>query len=459
MPIRNQIAPRLGQLAAALATLLVVAGCSKKDSTGQAKPAQAVPVDAGIVRVGSVQRSVSVVGTLFGEEDATISNKVPGKVIAIYKDVGDRADPGEPLAQLLRNDYLLSVNQKRSALLESLAKLGVEDVPADNFDIGTLPAVRRAKLQAENSENKFNRGQKLHEQKLVSDQDFEDLQTAWSVAKSNFDVEAATAKGLIGEARTRLADLRVAEQALADSTVRAPYEKYEAPNLDSSTRPTHTGEVDMAGPATRPTTNKTGRYVIAGRLASVGELFPAVTPMFRLVDDDPLKLKAAVPERYFQELAMGQKVRVHIDAYANDFYGEVTRINPQVDTANRTFPVEVQVPNSEHRLPPGAFARATIDTHMANQIVFVPAQAVVSFAGNDKVFLIKEGKAREVQVKLGDRLGDEVEVIEGLKGGETIAVTGTSRLATGVAVQVKPATQATLQPATQPTTVPSSVRP
>ena len=70
---------------------------------------------------------------MFGEEDATISNKVNGKIIAVYHDVGDRVAPGEPLAQLLKNDYLLDLNQKRAALLETLAKLGLNELPALEF--------------------------------------------------------------------------------------------------------------------------------------------------------------------------------------------------------------------------------------------------------------------------------------------------------------------------------------
>src|SRR5688500_19683420 len=102
--------------AAVLAAIIVagiVAGCS--DDSSKAKPAEAgeaVTVVVVPARSDAVQRSVDVVGTLYGQEDVTISNKVPGKVIAIYKDVGDRVAPGEPLDQLLQNDYQLSLNEK-----------------------------------------------------------------------------------------------------------------------------------------------------------------------------------------------------------------------------------------------------------------------------------------------------------------------------------------------------------
>src|SRR5204863_6415050 len=136
-----------------------------------------------------LQRYVEVVGTLWGDEDATISNKVPGKVIAIYADIGDRVASGEPLAQLLKADYELDRNQKQSALQESLAKLGLRELPTGDLDVNAIPAVRRAKLQADNAESRYNRGKQLHDETppLLSDQDFADLRLAWEVAKSGYD--------------------------------------------------------------------------------------------------------------------------------------------------------------------------------------------------------------------------------------------------------------------------------
>jgi multidrug efflux pump subunit AcrA (membrane-fusion protein) len=451
-------APQLTSARRVFVTVLMLVATAHLTGCGDDKakqagkgPAAAVPVTLAPARTGPVQRSVEVVGTLFGDEDATISNKVNGKVIVLYKDVGDRAEAGEPLGQLLRNDYLLDVNQKESALLEVLAKLGMKEPPAGDFNVEELPSVRRARLQAQNAEARFSRGKDLRAQRppLISDQDFEDLQTVWETARTAYDAEVLAARGLLGEAKTKQADLRIAQQALSDTTIRAPQEKYAAPDFESAMRPT-TGPSGDDASTTRPTTGPAtaGRYVVAARYASVGELVRAVTPMFRLVDDDPLKLRAAVPERFFPEIRIGQKVQVRVEAYPEAFPGVVTRINPQVDVANRTFPIEVVVPNPKLVLPPGAFARASVQTRVQDGVVFVPLEAVVSFAGVDKVFTVQDGKAREVAVDLGDRRGNEVEIVKGLKGTEQVAVTGTSRLANGVPVEVRTATAvAKTQPA------------
>src|SRR5881628_33198 len=146
-----------------LCLLPLLASCERQSEAKKAPATPPVPVILKPAGIQEVQRFIEVVGTLWGDEDVTISNKVNGKVIGIYKDVGDRAEPGEPLAQLLKNDYELDRNQKESALQETLTKLGLKEIPAKDFDVTTLPTVRRAKLQADNAESRFNRGKQLHD--------------------------------------------------------------------------------------------------------------------------------------------------------------------------------------------------------------------------------------------------------------------------------------------------------
>src|SRR5256886_1819143 len=440
---------RLISIVPMLCLLLCLSACERQGEAKKPTTPPPVPVILRPATVAEVQRAIEVNGTLWADEDVTISNKVNGKVIGIYKDVGDHAEPGEPLAQLLKNDYELDRNQKEAALQETLTKLGLKEIPTKDFDVSTLPTVRRAKLQADNAESRFNRGKQLHDNNhpLISDQDFADLQTAWDVAKTAFEVEVISARGLISEAKTKQAELAIANQALDDTTVRGPRADYKAAEATL-------GQNDEnRSPSARPTDIHAAKpkrtYAVAGRMANAGELLRAVTPMFRLIDDDPVKLRAPVPERYISEVKVGQRVDVNIEAYPNQtFRGEISRINPQIDPTNRTFQIEVLVPNEKHQLPPGAFARGLVQTRVDPNVVFVPLESVVSFAGVNKVFTVKDNKAVEIVVDLGIRRGNTVEVIKGVTPNDNVVVSGTSKLASGVpvAVQSAPATQAVAVP-------------
>ena len=431
------------RLALPLAITALLAACSKHEEGGGPQGGAAardpVPVTVRPVTVRTAQRTVEVTGTLYGEEEVTVSNKVPGKVVATLKDVGDRVSPGEELAQLLRNDYELALNQRRSALAEVLARLGVEDVPPENFDAAKTPPVERARLQAQNAKQRLERGRQLHDRNppLISDQDFGDLQTAFDVAQQGYEAELLTAKSLVGEARTRRAEAAIAEQALRDTTIRAP-------------RP-FAGDQPGGGdePAASGGAPNQGSFAVAARYVSVGELLPAISRMYRLVDDDPLKMRAPVREQFIGELRVGQRALVRVDAFDRDFAGQVARISPQIDSSSRTFQIEIVIPNGEGTLRPGGFARARVETRQQPDVVFVPRDAVVTFAGVNKVFTVKDGKAQEVVVEIGPRQGEELEVTRGLKGSESVIVTGANRLATGVPVAVNAAPAA--GPADRPT--------
>jgi multidrug efflux pump subunit AcrA (membrane-fusion protein) len=463
----------------AVALMLGVPACER--ASGQQKeartgPAEAVEVSVAEARVQAAQRWIDVTGSLFGDEEVTISNKVPGRVIAVFKDVGDVAEPGEPLAQLLQNDFELARRQKESELAEVLAKLGVGAPPGDEYDVEQMPSVKRARIQAENAKSEYERGKILHDQepKLISDQQFDALRTAWEVAASALDAERLLGRGLVKQASTRLVELAIATQALSDTTIRAPRLAYPAagagvlapamppagaatstapsPGVEASNR-----HVPQVPSATQPVeslnvgSSGSRRYRIAGRMASVGQLLSPVTPMFRLVDADPIKYRANVPERYQSLLRVGQRAEVRVEAYPMPFKGTVSRISPQIDPANRTLQVEVLVPNPDQRLAPGAFARGRLYTHADSGAVFVPPQSVVTFAGVSKVFVVEGGKAAERRVEMGGRLGDLVEITQGLKGGEQVVEQGAGRLAPGMPVRIKPATRpADGQPGGQP---------
>ena len=210
--------------------LLPVAGCG--ESKSPAAPAvQAVQVTVAPASVSVLQRTIEVIGTLYGDEEATVSAKVSGRVVAIYHDIGDRVPRGAALAQIDTTDYQLAAAQKQAALAQALAKLGLLKLPQGDFDPNNVPTVQRAKLEASNAESKYGRGKQLHDQDppRLSDQEFADLQTAWEVARSNYELEVLNARSTLAEAHTRAAELSQSEQMIADATVRAPARRANQP--------------------------------------------------------------------------------------------------------------------------------------------------------------------------------------------------------------------------------------
>lgn len=400
-------------LVAWLLPLLSCTSCGGESKAGE-PVAHASPVEVELtkVKVGEVERRIDVVGTLFGEEEAVLSAKVPGRVVKILQDVGDRVSPGIPLAELDTTDYLLLKKQKETALREVLAKLGLTKLPGKDFDPSSVPSVERARLQLTNAESRFKRVKQLAEQKppLVSPQDFADVTTSYEVAKTNFKVEQMNAQVVFAEAQAKRADLDLVEQQLQDTVIRAPA-------LQSK---------DDSGII----------YGIAERSINIGELLKTGDPTYRLVADSIIRYRTQVPEKFSAVVRPGLRVELWVESHTEPFIGEVKRVSPQIDQASRTFLVEVALDNKEGRMKAGSFGRASIVTHTDRDALFIPSSAVSTFAGARKVLQVKEGRVVEVPVETGVTQGDLVEITKGLTR-EDLVIPSASGLKTGSTVTVK----------------------
>lgn len=178
---------------------------------------------------------------------------------------------------------------------------------------------------------------------------------------------------------------------------------------------------------------------IARRMVSAGEYVRPGTPLFTIVADETVKLRGEVPERYAPELGPGQAVRVRVDAFpAREFAGRLERISPASNPESRSMAVEVEIDNAAHELKPGFFANAGIVTRTDEQAIMVPQEAVTTFAGVTKVFVVEGDKALERPVRPGTRAAEGlVEIAEGLGPNELVAVSGVARLQDGARVSVR----------------------
>ena len=177
--------------------------------------------------------------------------------------------------------------------------------------------------------------------------------------------------------------------------------------------------------------------VVTARNFENGDLFASM-PILHIMQIDKLKVKANVSEQYFTSVKVGDKVTIEVDIYpGQQFEGVVSRINPAFDARTRTFGVEITIPNKSMVLRPGMYARAIFNMGQ-RQSVMVADKAVQKQSGSSEryVYVIKDGVADYRFVTDGRRVGDMVEIIEGLEAGEEVATTSFTRLMSGKAVTV-----------------------
>lgn len=378
------------------ACVLVALGCGVGGGCREQPAAATANAEPTRVRLAAVEtrptdRYVEITGTLFGEEEVAVAAEVPGRVIEIRADLGDAVSHGGELARLDPTDYQLAVDEQRAAMLASLAKVGLDSLPEGDIDLSTLPVVARAEAQESNAAAKLDRARKLYERTppLISEQDFADIRTQHEVASTSAGVERLNARSLAADARVRASALRTAERRLALTRLLAP--------------------------AARPVT-----YRVALRRVSAGEVVAQGQTLFRLVASDRVKFRGQVPERFASRFAAGTPAQVIVDGYPAPFEAAVSRVAPAVDIATRSFEVEIGAANDDGRLKPGSFVRARIRVGTQPDARFVPDSAVSRFAGVQRVYSVKDGKAVEHRVETGEAVGGQRELLTALAGVDAV---------------------------------------
>ncbi len=177
--------------------------------------------------------------------------------------------------------------------------------------------------------------------------------------------------------------------------------------------------------------------VVTARNFESGDLFASM-PILHIMQIDQLKVKANISEQYYTGVKVGQKVAIEVDIFPGEsFEGRISRINPAFDAQTRTFGVEITIPNAKERLRPGMYARATFNMG-SRESVMIPDMALQKQIGSSEryVYVIKDGVAEYRVVKDGRRVGDMIEIIEGLEAGEQVATTSFVRLLQGKKVEI-----------------------
>jgi RND family efflux transporter MFP subunit len=388
--MKKQTLTTLTAMLALTAVVLLNAAC-KSGYPVSAKNAsdvkEARAVKTALVSEIPMERAVTVSGTLAAQDQATISAKVPGRVQTIAVDLGSVVRQGQIIAQLEQQDYNLRLQQAEAALAQVRARVGLSpDGKDEQVDPEKTATVRQARALLDDAKLKLERAKSLLEKGVIAQAQLDAADADYKVALSRYQdgiEEIRNRQALVVQRRS---EREIARQQLTDSSIYAPFDG-----------------------------------VVQEKRTSVGEYLAAGTPIVNLVRMDPLRLRAEVPEREAHNVKQGQQVRVTVEGDTNVYTGIIARLSPSITEQSRILIVEAEVRNNG-RLRPGSFARADIVSDARSLSPAVPVNAVVSFAGIDKVITIQDGKALEQPVTVGRRAGEWIEVLSGVKTGDTVIV-------------------------------------
>jgi membrane fusion protein, multidrug efflux system len=394
----------------ALLTLMVFGmlglyGCSKqKDETVQADAVQAQPlaVKTSLIVERTIERYVEVVGSLKADQEVVVSSEVKGTVEELPVDLGSVVRRGQLLARLSQRESKLRVDQAQAALQQARARVGLRNGSA-SLEAEQNSEVRQAKASLDEARLRFDRAKTLIKNGDIAQERFDEAEINYRGAEARYQAAQDSFHNQTALVEQRAAELQLARKQLEDTVIVAP--------IDGT---------------------------VSARHVTRGEYIKAETRIVTLVKSNPLRLQAVVPEVAVASVRVKLPVTLIVDAYpGRTFKGEISRVSPSLDEKARTLTVEATIENSDGTLKPGLFATVQLRVAKQSPAVMVPSRALLAFAGLTKLFVIQDGKVVERVVKTGLKDGDFVEILEGAKVGERVAVESLGRLSNGVPVKGK----------------------
>lgn len=380
--------------------------------------AQAAPVGLRTLQSSTVEETSQFIGSLTSPQSVTVSPEIEGRVSQIYVAEGDEVQAGKPLIQLRPNRQTAQLSSLQAAL--NSAQAARANAQAQLQSVQSERSAAAAEVELQNQQT--SRRQFLVEQGALAREELDlaqrDRATAIADLNSLDDrIQAARAnlnqaEAAVEEAR---ANVEVAQDQLQDTNITAPF----------------AGEVgDIIV--------KLGGYVAPGN------------PLTSVTKNDPLELELAIPVQRRSDLRKGLPVELE-DTQGNPLgEGQITFVSPQVNANSQTILTQARFPNPDGQLRDSQDVRARIIWNERSGVL-VPTTAVTRIGGQAFIYVARQQEnksqaqgqtqnqpqlvARQVPVELGEIQNNNYPVLEGLKSGDRVVVSGILNLSDGAPIK------------------------
>ena len=382
-------------LMVAAAAILVLAGLvvfrlSSIGAKGDTRQGRVITVGTTLPIRGDLDVRLSYTADIQPNQQVNLFSRVDGYIAKIHVDKGDFVKANQLLVEIDHTDYVHAVNRAKANLAAAQAEVMRQDANIRNATL-TLDRMRA-----------------LIKDQFVSQQDLD-------TAQVNYDIAVAQLESLRAQVKQMEVALQQAETNLAYSYIRAPFGGYIAErNLDPGAS-------------------------VTGATASTSTMSRGILTLHEV---QVVRTLIEVVEKDIPLVAIGQVAEVRAEAYPDRvFIGKVTRVVQALNRATRTMTVEVDLPNTDHALKGGMFARVEVVVGTHPDAIQIPIDALTRLEDLQYVYVVRDGKAYQVPVEIGSRTENRIEITKGLTGTEPVIVSGKDLVSDGTPVQAHPIEQ------------------
>jgi HlyD family secretion protein len=425
--VRHRV-PKTLLLAVSVVVALAVFAYFYFFSAAKTITAAPVKIETGAGTSGSVILSAS--GYVVAHHKIAVGAKVMGRVAWIGVEKGDRVQQGQVLVRLEDQEFRAQANQANANLAAAQARL-------DQLRAGSRPqeklkdkaAVLQAEANLKNAEAEYDRAAKLFPAGIISKADLDRAVAQRDGARAA--VEAAKQSSSMTDIGPRKEEISAGAAQVRQMQAALDYAN------------TQLAATEIKAPVSGTVLE---RIVERGEMVSPSSFGEsgARTSVVSLADLNDLQIELDISQQDFARLKMDQRAEIVPEAFQNLRYsGFIAEIAPEANRAKATVQVKVKVENPDEQLRPEMNAQvnflseaAAVENSKPAARVMVPKAAVVHRDGSDFVFVVKGNRVEQRVIRVGEAAGEFYNVIEGLSGGESAAVTGTEKLRDGDRVKV-----------------------
>lgn len=396
--------------------VLVVAGCGAPDEV--VEPQVVVDVRTAEAVVQDIEEIAIAPATVFAKSEAKVASQLTAPIAGLEVQKGDRVRQGQVLARLRTADLDAQLADAKAQVADAAANL-------EKVSAGTLPTdVERAQGEVERTTSALTEAKQIYErrQTLVAEgalpeRDLLTAKTQYDQAVSANRVAQSSLDLLTG--KSRLQDTRIAESRLASAQAK----------LDLAAAQLAFAQIVSPSPG-----------VVTDQFLYPGDMARPDAPLFTVMDLSVAVARGQFPEEKAGGLRVGQACRfTGVDASADAHQGKLTVVNQAVDPLRRTIEAWCEIPNSDGAVKSGVFGELTVVLDVHRDALTVPLAAVefdLNRANGVVWTVTSDNLVRENHAKVGVVSAAAVEILEGLKSGDTVVVEGGYGLSDGLAVRL-----------------------
>jgi RND family efflux transporter MFP subunit len=375
---------------------------------------------------GGLRRYSTQTGTVQPFQQANLFAKVSGYLKWQEVDIGSHVKKGEVLAIIDDPEAVKEANRAAAALKQAKAQVAQMNARVETAEADAL-AAEAAVTKAKASIGGYVSKRKYREKELAR---YRDLRSRQAVPQQVVDEYEDHAETAVAEERTAEAELESAKALLASA--KAKVEQTKADLLEAKATVEVTDEVLAKDKVVVDYTTITSPYdgVITLRNFFVGDFIRSAAegnerPLLTVERTDKMRVVTFVPDRDVPLTDVGDDATVTLDALPGQrFEGKVSRFSYSEDSESRTMRTEIDLENPDGRLRDGMYGLASILLAKGTAHLTIPSgcQAGQSEAGKAKVFVIRQGRAHQVEIRVGIDDGIRVEVVAGLDAKDAVIV-------------------------------------